>query len=148
MVSEIARTKSWLTQDQRGYWEKQMKLRARELERAQAELFSARLSLIQNVSAAQEMDVHRAQRAIREAEEKLRTLKKWERELENRSAPMIKEIDQLHSYLTTDMSRAVAYLTEIIKSLQSYAESRGSPAGAPSPDLPPADASNPSPTQK
>jgi inhibitor of KinA sporulation pathway (predicted exonuclease) len=131
IASEVTRTKQWLQNDQRSYWEQQLKVRARELERAQAELFTARLSKIQQVSAAQQMAVQRAHRGIREAEEKARVLKKWSRDLENRSEPMVKEIEQLHGYLTTDMGRAVAYLNEIVKSLQAYAETRSS--GLPSP---------------
>src|SRR3954469_19362157 len=122
IVAEVTRTKQWLQHEQLSHWEKQMKIRRRELETAQAELFSARLSTIQQASAAQQMAVQRAYRAIREAEEKLRVLKKWGRELENRSDPMVKEIEQMHGFLTTDMSRAVAYLNEIIKSLQAYSE--------------------------
>jgi hypothetical protein len=122
IISEVTRTRSWLQNDQRVYWERQMKTRGRDLEHAQAELFSARLSLIQQASAAQQLAVHRAQAAIREADEKLRVIRKWERELDNRSDPMVKEIEQLHGFLTTDMSRAVSYLNEIIKALQAYAE--------------------------
>jgi hypothetical protein len=77
------------------------------------------------------MAVQRAHRAIREAEDKLRILKKWGRELENRSDPMVKEIEQLHGFMTTDMSRAVSFLNEIIKSLQAYSEL--SPVVAPAP---------------
>ena len=136
IASEVTRTKQWLENNQRTHWEKEMKVRARELERAQAELFSARLSKIQQVSAAQQMAVQRAHRAIREAEEKTRVLKKWSRELENRSEPMVKEIEQLHGYLTTDMGRAVAYLNEIIKSLQAYTDTRSSGLSGPLPQSP------------
>src|SRR6266699_3535596 len=118
VIAEVTRTKQWLQHDQLMNWEKEMKLRRRALEQAQAELFSARISTIQKASAAQQMAVQRAHRAIREAEDKLRLLKKWGRELENRSDPMVKEIEQLHGFISTDMTRAVSYLNEIIKSLQ------------------------------
>jgi inhibitor of KinA sporulation pathway (predicted exonuclease) len=137
IVAEVTRTKQWLQHDQLNYWEKQMKIRRRDLETAQAELFSARLSTIQKASAAQQMAVQRAHRAIREAEEKLRVLKKWTRELENRSDPMVKEIEQLHGFLTTDMGRAVAYLTEIVKSLQAYSELSGGISRGPDPESAP-----------
>jgi len=142
IVAEVNRTKLWLQNEQLSFWERQMKVRGRELERAQAELFSARLSKIQQASAAQQMAVQRAHHAIREAEEKLRVLKKWGRELENRTDPMVKEIEQLHGFISTDMSRAISYLNEIIKSLQAYSElSAGLPSAptaraAESPDPP------------
>ncbi|HSU56772.1 MAG TPA: hypothetical protein VLT36_22125 [Candidatus Dormibacteraeota bacterium] len=122
VTSEVVRTRMWLQNEQRQFWEKQVKVRRRELEQAQAELFSARISKMQEASAAQQMAVHRAHRAIQHAEDKLRVLKRWERELDNRAEPMIKLIEQLHGYLTTDMSRGVVFLGELIKSLQAYAE--------------------------
>ena len=128
IIGEVARTRNWIQHDQRAHWEREVKIKHRLLEQAQAELFSARLSKLQEASALQQMAVQRAQRAIREAEDKLARLKKWDRELENRSDPLLKLVEQLHGYLAVDMVRATAYLTEIIKTLQSYAE-----AGVPVP---------------
>ena len=54
--------------------------------------------------------------------DKLKLLKKWERELENRSEPLLKLVEQLHGYLSTDIVKATAFLTEMIKTLQAYAE--------------------------
>ena len=138
ITSEVNRTRQWVQHDQRNHWQKEMKSRGRELERAQGELFSARLSKISQASAAQQMSVHRAHRAVREAEDKLRVLKKWDRELQNRTEPMLKQIEQLHGFLTTDMARAVAFLGEVIKSLEAYAEVRFS---TPSPPPPPTEQS-------
>src|SRR5262245_47217354 len=124
VTSEVTRTRQWVQHDQRNHWQKEMKARGRELQRAQGELFSARLSKIAQASAAQQMAVHRAHNAVREAEDKLRVLKKWDRELQNRTEPMVKQIEQLHGFLTTDMARAVAFLGEVIKTLEAYAEVR------------------------
>lgn len=122
VMNEVVRTRSWLQTEQRVHWEKEIKLKRRDLEQAQAELFSARVSKIQQASALQQMAVQRAHRAVQHAEDKLRLLKKWERELENRSEPLLKLVEQLHGYLSTDMVRATAFLTEVIKTLQAYAE--------------------------
>ena len=119
---DVLRTKLWLQHDQRDYWEKQMKLRSRELERAQSELFSARISQLQVVNAAQELALHRAQRSVREAESKLRLLKKWDRELENRTDPLVKQVEQLHGFLTTEMVRANALLVEMVRTLEAYSQ--------------------------
>jgi hypothetical protein len=133
IISEVNKTRNWLQNDQVNYWEREMKGRQRKLEQAQAELFSASMSIIQTASAAQQMAVQRARRAIREAEEKLRILKKWGREIDNRTDPFVKEIEQLHGFISVDMTKAVAYLTEIIKSLEAYADVRrtGPAAAAP-----------------
>src|SRR5947199_2582969 len=127
--SDVLRTRQWLENDQREHWDREMRRRRRDLDQAQAELFTARLSRLQQATAAQHMAVHRAQHAVREAEEKLKLLKKWGRELELRTEPMVKLIDQLHGFLNTDMIKAVAYLAEVIETLQAYAEVHA-PGGA------------------
>jgi small-conductance mechanosensitive channel len=76
---------------------------------------------LQETSAAQQLAVQRAQRTAEEAEDKLKLLRKWERELDNLSDPLIKQIEQLNGFLTTDMVRAVAYLTQIVGTLDAYA---------------------------
>jgi len=120
--NEVLRTTAWLQNEQRNYWDKQMRLRARELERAQQELFSARLSKLQKPTAAQQIALHRAQRAIREAEAKQQLVKKWSRDLENRTEPLLKQVAQLHGFLTKEMTQAVAYLAQAVKTLEAYAE--------------------------
>jgi hypothetical protein len=68
------------------------------------------------------MAVQRAERANREVEAKMAVLKKWGREMENRTDPLVKQVTQLHSFLATDMKRAVAYLDQVVKSLAAYAD--------------------------
>jgi hypothetical protein len=67
------------------------------------------------------MAVQRAERTNREAEAKMAVLKKWDRELENRTDPLVKQVTQFHSFLATDMKRAVAYLDQAVKTLEAYA---------------------------
>jgi hypothetical protein len=128
---DVSRTKIWVQVEQRNHWDKEKKIRLRALERAQAELFSARLSNLQEATGLQEMLFHRAQRAVREVEEKQAMIKKWDRELENRTEPMLKLVDQLHGYLTTDLTRAAAYLGEVVKALEAYADIPALPSSAP-----------------
>jgi len=128
---DVVRTRLWLENEQTDHWNKEMRRRHRDLEQVQGELFSARLSRLAKPSAAQYMAVHRAQAAVREAEEKQKLLKKWTRELENRTEPMVKLIDQLHGFLGTEMLKAVQYLNEIVQTLQAYAEARPRPATNP-----------------
>ena len=65
------------------------------------------------------------------SQSKQKLLKKWTRELENRTEPMVKLIDQLHGFLTTDMVKAVGYLGEVVQTLQAYAEARPRPVANP-----------------
>jgi hypothetical protein len=118
---EILRARAWVTDDRRLHWENELRVRGRKLEEARAELFNARLSRFQDSSALQLMAAQRAERAVREAETRLSIVKKWGRELENRTDPLLKELNQLQGFLTTDMGRAVAYLGEVVKTLEAYA---------------------------
>lgn len=134
MANEVLRSKQWLQNDQRRLWEGEMKARGKKLERAKAELFSVSMSKLQEVSAAQQLAVHRAEQAYDEAQKKLAVLKKWDRELDNRAEPLVKQVDQFLSFVSTELPRAIAYLTQAIKTLEAYAEVRmggTSDAGAP-----------------
>lgn len=119
--SEVLRTKLWLENDQRRFLKNELRIRVKKMEEAQQELFSARLSNFQEPTSLQQMVVHRTQRAVREAEEKLVRLKKWDREIENRSDPLVKQVEQFHNFLTTEMPKAVAYLSQVVKQLDAYA---------------------------
>ena len=125
---EMTRTRLWLQNEQRRFWENERRIRSKKLEQAQQELFSARLSQFQESTSLQIMAVHRAQQAVREAEEKLARLKRWDRELENRSAPLLKEVEQLHGFLTAEMPKAVAFLAQVVRTLDAYADT-GTPSG-------------------
>jgi hypothetical protein len=120
--SEGLHTRLWLENDQRRFWEHERRVRSKKLEQAQQELFTARMSQFQDSTSLQLMAVHRAQQAVRDAEEKLTRLKKWGRELENRSAPLLKEIEQLHGFLTAEMPKAVAYLAQVVRALDAYTD--------------------------
>ena len=88
--SDVVRMKFWLQNEQRQLWESQLRLRRRKLEEAQAELFNAKLSVFQDSTILPQMAVQKAQRAVQEAEQKMAALKKWERELEIQSHPLVK----------------------------------------------------------
>ena|ERR1700690_759965 len=126
---EVLRTRLWVQGDQRRFLEQEAKVRARKLEEARAELFSAQLSQFQQSSSLQLMAVQRAERAARDSEARMALLKKWDRELENRTDPLVKQLNQMHGFLITDMTHAVAYLTQVVTTLQTYADVAG-PAGA------------------
>ena len=119
---EVMRLQFWLQNDQRRYWEVELRKRGLKLEEAKQELFNVALSQLQQATALQHMAVQRAQRALREAEEKLDTIKKWERGLEDRTAPMVKQVEEFHGFIVHEMGKAVAQLVQIVKSLDAYAQ--------------------------
>jgi hypothetical protein len=120
--SEVQRTRLWLEDEQRRFWENELRVRGNKLEQAQSELMTARLSDFQDSTALQQMAVRRAKQAVEVAEGKLKALKKWNRDLETRAAPLLKEVEQLQSYLTAEMPKAIAQLYQIVKTLDAYAD--------------------------
>jgi len=119
--SELSRTRLWLQSDQRMFWDHERRKRERKLEEAKQELFNATMSAIQSgTTALLQMTVQRSQRAVQESETKLKLLKRWDNELDNRAAPLMKQTEQLQGFLATDMARAVAYLDQVLKALDAY----------------------------
>jgi hypothetical protein len=127
--AEALRIHLWLENDQREHWENQRKRRGKELEQAQQSLFSARLGILHQATSAEQLAVHRAKRAVEEAEFKLKVVKKWDREYDGRVQPLLKQMEKLHWVLCNEMVKAVAYLTEAIKTLKAYGDLRA-PAAA------------------
>jgi hypothetical protein len=132
---EILRARAWVQDDRRPHWLNEMRIRGRKLEEARAELFSARLSQFQESTALRLMAVQRAERAIREGEVRLLVIKKWSRELENQTDPLLKQLNQLQGFLTSDMGRAVTYLAQVVKTLDAYASVAAPVASSPLPGV-------------
>jgi hypothetical protein len=122
ITGEVHRTRVWLQTDQRRFWEDQLRVRRKKLEQVQAELLSARMSQMQTPGSAQMLAVRKARDAVREAEGKVAALKYWDRELENRTEPLIRQIGGLEHSLVSDLPKAIAFLTQVLKNLEAYAE--------------------------
>ena len=140
--AEVARTRAWVQIDQRLHWENQLRVRTRKLEETQAELFNARLSQFKPNTALQFMNMQRAQAAVKTVEEKLAVIKKWDQQMENRTDPLVKQIEQLQLFLGIEMARAVAYLEQVVKTLDAYTHTLP-PAGGGTSEPPPPSAINP-----
>jgi hypothetical protein len=122
VCDEVLRARVWVQTDRRRYWAAETRRRDRTLEKARADLFSARLSQFQESTGLHLMAVQRTERADREARAKMAILKKWDRELENRTDPLLKQVTQLQWFLARDMPRAVAYLAQAVRTLEAYAD--------------------------
>ena len=117
---EVRRTRTWLQHDQRVFWEGQLKRLRKQLEQAESELFTSRLSAMTSHSAARQMAVTRLRRKVRETEERMKLLKKWNRNYDSLVEPLTKKLDGLQQILTNDMPKAVAYLSEAERTLDAY----------------------------
>jgi hypothetical protein len=120
--ADMLRVRSWLENDQRSKWENEIRKRQKAFEQATQELFSARLSKLSQSIAVQQLAAHRAKRALDEAMEKLRVIKRWAREFEGRVQPLVKQVEKLHTVFTKDMAEAVVHLGQVVKTLSAYAE--------------------------
>ena len=125
--SEVRSTAVWLEDRQRPYWQRQVRLRARALEEAQHEIFGARLSQLRETNDAQHMAVHRAKRALREAEEKLRCVNQWLRRYQSDVEPLGREVEKLRTVLVQDLKKGTEHLERIMRTLDGYANLRVAP---------------------
>ena len=119
---EIVRTRLWLQNEQRLHWEREVRRRARDLEQARQQRLSDRLFAGVRGSHDAEQDVHRAERAVQAAEEKLRLVMETGRQYDSRVELFAKGVDRLYDVVTGELPMAVAFLTQAIKSLQAYAD--------------------------
>ena len=132
--ADVMRTRAWLEDEQRTHWEGEARRRYRAWQEAQQALFSARLSSFRDETSAELMMVQRTKRAFQEGEEKLKVIKKWARDFDNRVEPLLKQTEKLQTVLAHDMGKAIAELTQAIKALHAYAgisPSAGAAAGPP-----------------
>ena len=118
--AEVIRTRLWIQNDRRLYWEGQVRRRTQKLQDAQQAVFSAELSNLRETTVAEKTAVNKAQRSLDEAEAKLQVVKKWDREFGNRIEPLAKQLERLHTFLANDLPQAVTYLTQSVKTLEAY----------------------------
>ena len=132
---EIRRTQGWLQNDQRLFWEREIRRRRRALDQAEADLLNAKMSNLRDNHSVELMAARRAKMAFVEAEEKLQNVKRWSRNFESSVAPLAKKLETLRGVLDHDLPKAVSFLLELQKTLEAYAEIGTShEAGNPSPE--------------
>ena len=120
----VTRTRLWLETDRPTHWQNQIRRLSRELEQAQQELFSARLSGLLDSSVNQQMAVQKLRRSIREAEDKSKTVKQWQRQYDTRVEMPARQAEKLRHFLDHDLSKAISFLNEAIKNIAAYTELR------------------------
>ena len=120
-ADEVSRVRGWML-ERRRYWESELRRRQRQLEDAQQALFSARFSNQREVKTAEQAAVHRAERALAEAEEKMAALKRWSTAFELQAGPLLKQIEQLRSAASTNVTQSIEYLSRILAALDLYTE--------------------------
>jgi predicted ATPase len=120
--ADVQRMRSWLESDRSTYWANEVRRRGQALQEAQQALFSAKLSTFREAGSVEQMMVHRAKRALDEADAKLRMVRQWNRVFDNRVGPLVKQMEKLHTVLAHDMAQAVAFLAKAIQTLDAYTD--------------------------
>jgi hypothetical protein len=133
---EVVRMRQWLQMSQRVHWENEVRKRTRILENAQQALFSSNVANLRDPGMAEKAAVTKAKRALNEAEEKLLLIKKWNRDFDQLVGPMVKQLEQLRTALANDMPKAAAHLSQVVKTLDAYANVApgGATSAAPVPE--------------
>jgi DNA repair exonuclease SbcCD ATPase subunit len=130
---EVRRMRSWLQNDQRLLWEREIRKRAKALDQAQHELRNAQFTGNQESAVhLRQNAVQRAKQALAEAEEKLRRVKKWNQNYEHTTDPAVKKLESFRQFVGDNLPKAVAHLRNIQKALEDYAGA-DAPASGPGP---------------
>ena len=130
---EVVRTRVWLQHDRRVFWEREAHRQAKALEQARQQLQSDRL--FSGVRSADDSAraVRRTERALAEAEKKLRVVIQEALRYDHQVEPLARGLDRLRGVLAGDVPKAVAYLTQAVKTLHAYTETlAGGAAASPS----------------
>ena len=126
----VRRTRTWLDVDHSNHWMTQMKQRLKQLKQAEAEYYNARITRPDESHAPHKMAVAKARRRVEEAEEKLRVLKRWRMQFDNRVTPLLRRLDPAFYLVGNHLPKGVHALGESIKALQAYAEKGPAPKPA------------------
>ena len=118
---EVSRTRQWLQSEQRMNCENLLRRRTKEFEAAQQALFSAGVANLRDPGMAERAALQRAKRALTEAEDQLKRVKRWGLEFDNSAGPMVKQFENLRTLLANDLPKAVAYLSQVVRTLDAYA---------------------------
>jgi hypothetical protein len=137
-VGSVTRARQWVRHEQRMHWEHEIRRRQKKFDEAQQEMMRARLSSLQDRTDAQQNAVTKARNALREAEEKLRAVKKWDREFDLVALPLVKQLDGMRGALEHDMPKAIAFLANAQQALDVYSEKHAAPQETPA-EAPPAE---------
>lgn len=129
-TGEVRRTRGWLDVDRRVHWEGEARKRAKLLAQAEQELYSASLATMKESNAPLKLEVLKARRLLEEAEQKLRVLKQWRQNFDNRAGFLLRQLDPMEFKVRQELPKAVVFMTEAIKALQDYAQARRVPRAA------------------
>lgn len=119
---DVSRTRTWLSDDRRNFWEAEIRRRNRKLEEKQAALFDARLDTFHKQTQAELAAMQKAKRDRDDAMARLEMIKKWSKQFDSRVQPLARNIDKLRDVLVQHMGQAIVHLSKVTNTLSAYAE--------------------------
>lgn len=126
---ELKHMRNWLSNDQRTHWTEQLRKRTRQLDQANAELMSAKLSTLRENITPEKLAQRKAKAAVEEAQQKLENIRRWTREFDRLADPIARKLETLHHFLEHTMPEGVQQLAGLHRTLEDYAGT-GSPFNA------------------
>ena len=124
VVGEVRRTRMWLDGECTMHWEREIKRAKRALEQAEQELYSAQLSVVKTDDSFRKMAVRRARRRLAEVLERRKRVKHWKEVFDQETAPLLRRVESLYDKLARNLPAGVASLSESVRALEAYAETR------------------------
>jgi hypothetical protein len=138
VTDEVKRMRQWLETEQRPHWEMEIRKRSRKVDQAGQELLSARNSTLRGTLMVQEQALRKAKAALQEAEDKLRTTRRWCQDYDRVVQPLVKKLENLHYYLEHDLPKAILLMEQLVRALEGYTQTTldpTSPSPSPTPNL-------------
>lgn len=124
-TDDVRRTKLWLENDRLPHWERELRRRLRHRERAEQELFQARLSSAKRDLSLQQMQLRHAADAVHQAEEKIRAIKRWQRDFDPKIAPLLRPIERLRDFVGRNLPQGLLSLRQAATILEAYHAGHG-----------------------
>ena len=122
--SDIERTRGWLERERVPHWTRQIRKRSELVSRAKSELFRKQTQATAKDSRPSVVDEKRAlQRAIRrleEAENRMRSTKRWIRMLERERALYKGNVSGFSTAVERDLPHAIGLLKKMSENLEQY----------------------------
>ena len=123
LKTDIQRTKDWLQREQLQHWKRELRKREEAYQTARRECHRARLQAQRSSESAYieaKKVLDRATRRKEEAEQKIRSLKKWSGFLDHKVGELIGPCLNLSNQLESFTPRALARLDRMVESLEEY----------------------------
>jgi capsule polysaccharide export protein KpsE/RkpR len=120
--SEVQRTLSWLQNEQRMTWQREVRKRSEKLAQAKSELYRAKLAAMDERAACTEQKklLERAERALAEAQQKLEHVRKWSRVLDREIMLFKGKCQPIARAVDGELPKGEARLELLIDRLDSY----------------------------